>query len=559
MAAASMARRCPQINSNVGAPEHDDVVIAGLADDAERAERLRSRRAGVAHRRALTPRAPRAGEPIVFELTAGPDCLDGDAWLEVDGDRLPLELVGAEWDTLVWGYVRRFRTVLPGRPAGVLRYRLGVGDVLADGGAHQALVVGEVGAPAWAADAVVYQLWVDRFWSGDAAAWPRAGADPVDYYGGTLGGLLERLDHLVELGANTVWLNPIYPSSAYHGYEVTDFQAIEPRLGSLADFDRLVAELHRRGVRIVLDFVPSHVSHRHRAFAAAQADASDPFAAWFRFDAWPDDYRTFFGVRSMPQLNQDEPAVRAHLVEAGRFWLERGIDGFRLDHAHGSSIELWAEFRAATREANPDCWLFGEVVETPQTQLEYEGLLDGCLDFELAKALRGTFGYRDRGGAALARFLDAHEAAFPCGFSRPSFLDNHDMNRLLWIAGGDPRRLKLAALCQFTLAGPPIVYYGTEVGLSQQHSIKDNGVQGGDRHARLPMLWEEDHDQDLFAFFRDLVALRRERADLRAGPRETLRADLTSLAYARGSLVVEFDLAASTGSVRDGPELLINV
>jgi cyclomaltodextrinase len=543
----------------VEAPEHDDVVIAGLADETERAEHVRARRAGVTHGRALSPRAPRPGEPIVVELTAGPECVGGDAWLEVDGGRRPMELAGAEWDTLVWGYVRRFRTVLPGRRAGVVPYRLGVGAVLADGGASQALVVGEPGPPGWASDAVVYQIWVDRFWSGDAGAWPRAGVGPADNYGGTIAGLTERLDHVFELGANTVWLNPIYPSTAYHGYEVLDFQAVEPRLGSLADFDRLVDALHRRGARIVLDFVPSHVSHRHPAFVAAQSDRSSPFTAWFRFGGWPDDYRTFFGVPTMPQLNHDEPAVRAHLVEAARFWLARGVDGFRLDHAHGSSIELWAEFRAAARAAKPDCWLFGEVVETPQTQLEYEGLLDGCLDFELAQALRGTFGYRDRDGAAFARFLDAHEAAFPSDFSRPSFVDNHDMNRLLWIAGGDTRRLKLAALCQFTLGGPPVVYYGTEVGLSQQRAIKEVGAGGDDRHARLPMLWGDDRDEDLFAFFRDLSSLRGERADLRSGLRQTVDVRATSLTYARGDLVVELDLSAATGSVRDGRECLIRV
>lgn len=543
----------------MGAPEHDDVVIAGLTGERERADQVRARRAGVTHRRALSPRAPRPGEPFVVELTAGPDAPAGDAWLELDGERQPLEPAGSEWDTLVWGYVRRFRAAVPGRPAGVVRYRLGVGDTLADGGARQALVVGEPEAPAWAADAVLYQVWVDRFWAGDGAGWPRAGTGPADHYGGTLSGLLERLDHVIALGANTLWLNPIYPSSAYHGYEVTDLQGVEPRLGSLADFDELVAEVHRRGARIVLDLVPSHVSHRHPAFVAAQADRSSPFSDWFHFNAWPDDYRTFFGVRSMPQLNHEEPAVRAHLVETARFWLERGVDGFRLDHAHGSSIELWAEFRVAARAANPDCWLFGEVVETPQTQLEYEGLLDGCLDFELAQALRGAFGYGDRGGAALARFLDAHEAAFPRGFTRPSFLDNHDMNRLLWIAGGDTRRLRLAALCQFTLAGPPIIYYGTEVGLSQQRSIKDPTSRDGDRQARLPMLWDADADRELLAFFRDLVALRRERTELRSGPRETLAADATSLAYARGGLVVELDLAACAGSVRDGAERLIEI
>lgn len=297
---------------------HGDVVIAGLATEAERAEHERARRVGVSHARALEPRAPQPWQPVTVELTAGPAAPAGDAWLELEsGARIPLAPAGSEWDTLAWGYVRRYRGTLPGQPAGVVRYRLGVGDALADGGAPHALVVGASGAPAWAADAVTYQVWVDRFWAGDAP-WPGSGAAPADRYGGTLAGLLERLDHLVALGANTVWLNPIHPSSAYHGYEITDYLSVDPGLGTLADFDRLVSALHAQGLRLVLDFVPSHVSHLHPSFAAARADARSPFARWFRFDDWPDGYRSFFGVPTMPQLDHDEPAVREHLVESTR-------------------------------------------------------------------------------------------------------------------------------------------------------------------------------------------------------------------------------------------------
>jgi cyclomaltodextrinase / maltogenic alpha-amylase / neopullulanase len=523
----------------------DDIVIPGLADEEERAAFVRARRRGVSHARALSPRSPGPGEDVAVELTAGPDAPADDAWVEVEGERHALAPAGVEWDTLVWGYVRTYRATIPGRAAGVVQYALGVGDVQADRGARQAYVVGDTGAPAWADDAIVYQVWVDRFW-------PVAGTEPADRYGGTFAGLLERLDHVLELGANTVWLNPIHPSSAYHGYEVTDFFAVDPALGTLEDFDRLVGALHDRGLRLVLDFVPSHVSDRHPAFVAARADVSSPYAAWFRFDRWPDDYRTFFGVPTMPQLNHDEVAVRDHLVQAARFWLGRGVDGLRLDYAGGSSFELWAELRAASRAEHPDCWLFGEVVDTPAAQLEYEGLLDGCLDFQLALALRGAFGYRDRSGAELGAFLDAHEAAFPREFSRPSFLDNHDLDRMLWISGGDTRRLRLAALCQFTLAGAPIVYYGTEVGLSQRDSIKN----AGDRHARLPMLWGAEQDAELLAFYREVAALRRV---LPAVPRETVTAERGRLAYTRGSVVVELDLDAGAGLVRDGADVLLRV
>jgi len=439
--------------------------------------------------------------------------------------------------------VRTYRGVVPGGAAGAVSYSLGVGEVRADGDARQAYVVGDTGPPAWAADAIVYQAWVDRFS-------PVDGSGPADRYGGTFAGLCERLDHIERLGANTVWLNPIHPSSAYHGYEVTDYLDVDPGLGTLDDFDGLVAELHSRGLRLVLDFVASHVSDRHPAFAAALADERNAHVPWFRFDRWPDDYRTFFDVPTMPRLNHDNAEVRSHLADAIRFWLARGVDGFRLDYAGGASYELWAELRVAAREANPDCWLFGEVIDTPAAQLAYEGLLDGCLDVELALALRDAFGYRTRTGAELGAFLDAHEAAFPSSFTRPSFLDNHDLDRMLWVTGGEPRPLRAAALCQFTLRGPPVVYYGTEVGLGQRESIK----VGGDRHARLPMPWDDVQNRELLAFYTDLIALRKELPD---APRENLFAEGSRLAYSRGQLVVELDLASGSGLVRDGADVLL--
>src|SRR5206468_273274 len=116
---------------------------------------------------------------------------------------------------------------------------------------------------------------------------------------------------------------------------------------------------------------------------------------------------------------------------------------------------------------------------------------------------------------------DAHEEFFPPSFSRPSFLDNHDMNRFLWSAGGDVARLRQAAVCQFTLSGPPVVYYGTEVGLSQEEDSRRAGL-GGDKWARLPMLWGDDQDAELFELYRSLVELRRSLGD---SPRRTVHAD----------------------------------
>jgi cyclomaltodextrinase len=184
------------------------------------------------------------------------------------------------------------------------------------------------------------------------------------------------------------------------------------------------------------------------------------------------------------------------------------------------------------RWAQPEAWIFGEVVETPQTQLSYWGRLHGCLDFVLQQALRNTFAFGDMDLAEFDAFLEKHEAFFPAAFSRPSFLDNHDVNRFLWLAGGDKRKLKLAAMCQFTLAGPPIVYYGTEAGLSQQRDM----VQSDGRHhmaeARLPMVWGGEQDVDLLEFYRWLIHFRRRHPALWRGQRRTVHLDSRRGVYA---------------------------
>ncbi len=158
--------------------------------------------------------------------------------------------------------------------------------------------------------------------------------------------------------------------------------------------------------------------------------------------------------------------------------------------------------------------------------------MDGCLDFIGQQALRGAFGFGTLGPTALDDFLRRHLAYVPDDFVRPTFLDNHDMNRFLWVVGGDTRRLRLAALCQFTLPDPPIVYYGTEVGLSQDRDVRSADGSGHPEESRLPMPWGAAQDADLLAFYQALVAVRRSMGALWRGTRTTLLTDDASGGYA---------------------------
>lgn len=528
-----------------------DFIFGTLSTDELRLSHVRALQAGVTHRSARSPRDPDPGHPIHLELTVGPAYLCDRAWVywSTDGQDphgaagearhgsvMPMELISIHWNSLLWGYVRRFRAALPGQPAGtLLRYRLSAArpdpEVFADQGAFYACYVDDDPLPGWAREAVIYQIFVDRFFPGTGRDWQQPDT-PAGFYGGTLRGIIEKLDYVAGLGANTLWLTPIFPSPSHHGYDATELFDIEPRLGTKEDLRDLLTAAHGLGMRVLLDFVPNHWSSQHSSFQAAQADSRSPYRDWYDFHHWPDEYETFFGVKSLPRINLRHPAARKHVLDAARYWLEFGVDGFRLDYAIGPTPDFWADFRRTTRQARPDCWTFGEVVEPPDSQIAFDGLLDGCLDFMLLEALRETFAYGRWEAARFGDFLDRHEAFFPPDFSRPSFLDNHDMNRFLWAARDDRRRLKIAALCQFTLAGPPVIYYGTEAGLSQARDVRQNG-RGLPEEARLPMVWGDHQDAELLDFYRDLAALRRQEDGLRHGSRRNLVTGDGCLAYVR--------------------------
>ena len=528
----------------------NDFIFGTLATDELRLAHERAVRAGISHQQVRMPRDPLPGQAVQVKLSIGPGQPYDRAWVcwTTDGsdpgpnlsdpetrNRLPMESVGSEWDTLLWGYRHQFSAVIPRQPEGTLvRYCLAAGNESgplqpADLGKIYAYYVADDPLPPWTTDAVVYQIFVDRFFPGRGRNLLQP-ETPAGFYGGSLAGITEKLDYITDLGVNVLWLTPIFPSPSHHGYDATDYFDIEPRLGTKSELRKLLDEAHSRGIRFLLDFVPNHWSSRHPTFQAALADPESPYVGWYNFEHWPDRYESFFGVADLPQVNLRYPPARQYMLDAAAYWLEFGVDGYRLDYAIGPAQEFWAEFRKTTRSIRPECWTFGEVVEPSDSQLNFSGLLDGCLDFILLEALRQTFAYGRWDAAQLASFLERHEAYFPADFSRPSFLDNHDMNRFLWAAGGDQRRLRMAALCQFTLTGPPVIYYGTEVGLSQVRDVRQDG-RGLPEESRLPMLWGRDQDQELLAFYRQLIGLRRSEPALRRGKRHSLHAQGPILAY----------------------------
>lgn len=505
-----------------------DFVFGTLATDGLRLEELRKRSRGLWHGNRIAPVDPAPGEPVEVTVTVGGDVsVDGVViHLTMDGTMptvespsIPMQIAEPRWDTLTWAYLEEWSAVIPAQPEGTLvRYCISAqsnsgerirADVDPETGAAGlfAYSVDTEGIPQWLRSAVIYHVFVDRFAPAPGNDWLKPD-DLNGIRGGTLAGLTDRLDHIADLGATAIWLSPVFPSPTHHGYDATDYASVEPRLGTEDDLRTLINSAHARGLKVLLDFVANHVSSEHPAFLEARSNPSSPKRDWFTFHE-DGSYRSFFGVESMPQVAVDRDNAASYLIDAATYWLERGVDGYRLDYANGPSHAFWSRFRKALRAVKSDVALIGEVVESADLMASYEGRLDGTLDFLLLQQIRAFLAFDQTSPADFWRFISRHLAWFPDGMSLPSFLDNHDMNRFLWVSHGDVRRLKLAAMVQFALPHPPVIYYGTEVGLSQQHDLEYPDGSRRMEESRMPMLWEKDQDAGLKSFYRSLVFWRR--------------------------------------------------
>ena len=554
-----------------------DFIFGTLATDAQRTQHVKKQRLGIWHEPVPTPPDPIPGQPVKLSVSVGPSVPANRVtiyWTTDDvtpkgqlgrahvGNALTLQHVDTEWDTLLWGYRSLWEGRVPGQTEGVVvRYTIeawhnvtGYSAFLQEGGKIKVFgyAVDREITSRWLQKAIIYQIFVDRFAPDPGERFDKHVDLQKDILGGTLRGITVHLDHIAGLGATAIWLTPIFPSPSYHRYDATDYSTVDPRLGTLDDFEELVQAAHRRGIRIILDFVANHCSHLHPAFVGAQKDRNAPTMSWFTFDVWPRVYDTFFGVKSMPRFNVDYPAVRDYLIEQARLWLQRGVDGFRLDHAHGPSHLFWSFFRLATRAVAPESALFGEVVETASLMRSFVGRMDGVLDFLLLEKLRQFFAYQTLSVQEFDAFLHRHFTYFPRDFVLPSFLDNHDMNRFLWVVNNDKRRLRLAALFLFTMPGPPVVYYGTEVGLSQPADVVQKNGHHYHGYARMPMVWGEGQDRRLYAYFQALHRLRRQGGDIwwSAPVTPVIMDDAQGIyAYRRGDYVVLLNNSAERVSV----------
>jgi glycosidase len=337
---------------------------------------------------------------------------------------------------------------------------------------------------------------------------------------GDLRGLTSKLDYLQSLGVGALWLMPISPSPTDHKYDVTDYRGIDPDYGTMEDFEVFLAEAKTRGLRVILDLVINHSSRQHPWFTQALADTSSPefgyyvwknasevgpttvtrtgpdtdnLRRWHESKEHPDQLYYAYFNGGMPDLNYDNPQLKQAIFDIGRFWLERGVDGFRLDAAkhifpegrEAESVAFWREFRTAMQAVNPNVLLVGEVWADADVTRQFLPGLGSVFNFELSgKILRALKSGRGAGLASWLADLLGHYRESAPDFIDATFLTNHDQNRVLSELGGEDKA-RVAAALLLTLPGSPYLYYGEEIGML--------GAKP-DPFIREPMLWQTEPD-----------------------------------------------------------------
>ena len=435
------------------------------------------------------------------------------------------------------------RITAPETPC-VLWYAFRAGDE--ESAYFQITVYDYAPVPAWWKDAVVYQIFPDRFaresgwvpkepekrkgshrflirdWdtpafypqgeNNDVTSWP--------FWGGTLRGIEEKLPYLRSLGVTALYLNPIFEAASSHRYDTADYTRIDPLLGTEEDFRSLCAAARAQGIRIILDGVFNHTGADSVYFdACGNYGTGEKYRSWYRFgEQYTHGYECWWDVPGLPDVEENDPTYREFLCgEDGivRRWLRLGASGWRLDVADELPDSLIREIRSAMKSLDPDSLLMGEVWEDASNKVSYDRLREYFLGHELDATMHYPF------REAVLGFLQGSMTAQQCAdrfwtiqehyprenlYAAMNLIGSHDRERALTVLGGDRSLLKLAFFLQFVLPGVPCIYYGDEAGMTG----------GADPYNRGSFPWGRE-DAELGAYLRGLTEMYADHHALRGG------------------------------------------
>lgn len=368
--------------------------------------------------------------------------------------------------------------------------------------------------PAWVQHAIWWQIYPLGF----VGAFPADPPPTPDQH--RLLRIVEWLDHAVELGASGLALGPVFASRT-HGYDTTDHYRIDPRLGTDDDFDRLVEECHRRGLRVLLDGVFNHVGTDFGRYRDALEDGPDD---WFRRGR--NGFDTFEGHGELIALDHANSEVIAYTIGVMDHWLGRGADGWRLDAAYAVPAPFWAEVLPEVRRLHPDAWFVGEVIHGDYPAQVQAGGFDSITQYELWKAIwssinDGNFHELDWALQRHAEFLDT--------FTPLTFIGNHDVTRIASQLD-DARHLEHALVLLLTTGGTPSIYAGDEWGWE---GVKEDRAGGDDavRPEFGPAPDRSEGSEDILALHQYLIGLRRRHPWLHTARTTALHLTNTGYAY----------------------------
>lgn len=433
--------------------------------------------------------------------------------------------------------------------------------------------------PEWVQDAIFYQIFPDRFARSERAGKPGIEFESWDsppttfgFKGGDLYGIVERLDYLQELGVNALYLNPIFSSASNHRYHTYDYYEVDPLLGGNSALRLLTDELHKRGMRIILDGVFNHASRGFWQFHhVLETGSASPYKDWFYFDpdrlhgkkhwgAYPTaheinaineegsfkaiGYQGWWNLPALPKFKVETPAVREFLFSVAEHWIRFGIDGWRLDvPGEIDDDRFWQEFRRRVRAINPEAYIVGEIWYEAQRWLQGDQF-DATMNYLLTAASLSYFGadhldmplIKHAGGlehrvhrmdaAAFAAEIERlyHLYPEPITYAQLNLLDSHDMPRFLSCVSGSKTAFQQALLFVHTFPGAPCIYYGDEIGIDGRH----------DPECRKSFPWDENRwDESLLSYTQACTRLRKDHPALRRGSFQRLCAEGNVYAFGR--------------------------
>jgi glycosidase len=420
-------------------------------------------------------------------------------------------------------------------------------------------------------DDVIYLIMPDRFADGDPANDRPPGStgsydrnNPMAYHGGDLRGIRDHLAYLHDLGVNTLWLTPVWKStdSDYHGYHCVDFYALDDHMGSMQDYQALVADAHKLGMKVLIDYVVNHTGPKHpwandpptptwfHGTAAHHLAPSYKFTGLVDPHASPRDYlNTLDGwfANKLPDLNPDDPELGLYLAQNAIWWTEIAqLDGFRLDTFPYSTRQFWSGWHTRIREVYPQIDDIGEVADPDSSitaffeggRKQFDGIdtgLSTVFDFALRDALRDVI----IKGDSVEKIITVlrHDELYPHPEMLITFFDNHDIGRFISQNDSGPAKLKAAFSLLLTLRGIPQLYYGDEIALpggADPDNRRDfPGGFPGDAHNAFSAAGRTPEQQDVFACVHALLDLRGHHPALRTGKQWHIGWDESYYAFVR--------------------------